>query len=217
MNNWIDRVKERMALLGISREVLAQEMGVTYGAVTHYLTGRSVPPLGQFQKLAEILKTDPAWLHYGKQVISDFLDKKVDKNEKMEFIKHPVPVLSWREAAEFINNKKTEFQEFVPQFYSEQSQWFALRVQGDAMTAHQGNMKTFLEGSIIVVDPHKKPAHGNFIIALLPDAKEVTFKQYVVDNGIQYLKPLNPQYPMVKIDDSTKLCGVVVWCLNSYI
>lgn len=48
---------------------------------------------------------------------------------------------------------------------------------------------------------------------MLPRAKEATFKQYVVDAGIGYLKPLNPQYPMVQINDATHVCGVIVECL----
>jgi len=50
----------------------------------------------------------------------------------------------------------------------------------------------------------------------LPQSKEATFKQYVLDGDIRYLKPLNPQYPLVEIDDSTHVCGVIVGHLNLY-
>jgi SOS-response transcriptional repressor LexA len=219
MNGWVERVKERMKLLELSREALAQELGVTYGAITHYLTGRRIPPLGQFHKLAEVLKTDPAWLHYGKHVMKAS-DTKIVTNEAGESLKHPVPIVNYVEATRFIDDAtilRYEAQEFVPQFYSEHSHWYALRVQGDAMAAPLGNMKTFIEGNIIVIDRQKKVSHGSYVIALLEGAEEVTFKQYVVDSGIAYLKPLNTQYPMVKLDDRARLCGVVVWCLNQFI
>jgi SOS-response transcriptional repressor LexA len=103
----------------------------------------------------------------------------------------------------------------VPYFYIDKPHWYALRIKGDAMTAHLGNNISFREGDIIIIDPGKTPVHGNFIIALLPRAKEVTFKQYVIDGGIRYLKPLNPQYPLVEIDQSTFVCGVVMQHLNN--
>jgi transcriptional regulator with XRE-family HTH domain len=65
MNSWSNRIKERMRALGLTQEMLAKKMGITRGAVAHYLGERRIPPLGQFKKLAAILKTDPAWLHYG--------------------------------------------------------------------------------------------------------------------------------------------------------
>ena len=47
-------------------------------------------------------------------------------------------------------------------------------------------------------------------MALLPRAKEETFKQYVIDGGVQYLKPLNPQYPIVQVDKGTHVFGLVI-------
>src|SRR5690242_7803616 len=65
MNSLATRIKERMKVLGMTQEMLANKMGITRGAVTHYLAARRTPPLSQFKKLAAILKVEPAWLHYG--------------------------------------------------------------------------------------------------------------------------------------------------------
>ena len=75
---------------------------------------------------------------------------------------------------------------------------YALRIKGDAMTANVSLARSFYEGDVIIVDPKMPAKHGSYVIALLPHAKEVTFKQYVIDSGVRYLKPLNPQYPMVE-------------------
>jgi SOS-response transcriptional repressor LexA len=40
--------------------------------------------------------------------------------------------------------------------------------------------------------------------------KEATFKQYVVDGGVAYLKPLNPQYPIAQLDKTTIIYGVIL-------
>jgi SOS-response transcriptional repressor LexA len=209
MSTWATRVKSRMKALDMTQEILARKMGVTRGAITHYLTGRRVPPLSQFQKLAATLKVDPAWLQFG--VVTP--DKKIVG--KKDLTKNLIPILSWEQTAELVDITKigvAEIKEWLPHFYTDQPRWFALRIKGDAMTAPLGHSKSFHEGDIIIVDPEKPAKHGSYVIVLLSRTKEATFKQYVVDGGVRYLKPLNPQYPMTEIDDSTHVCGVVVRC-----
>jgi SOS-response transcriptional repressor LexA len=214
MTTWTTRIKLRMKELGMTQEVLAHKMGVTRGAVTHYLAGRRVPPLRQFQKLAAILKADPAWLQFGTpSERKQNSIKMTTKKEKPEPAQSRIPVLSWEQVSEFIGTTQIagdEIKEYLPNFYTDYPQWYALRIKGDAMTAPLGNSKSFHEGGIIIVDPEKNAAHGSYVIALLPYSKEATFKQYVIDGGVRYLKPLNPQYPITQIDDSTHICGVVV-------
>jgi SOS-response transcriptional repressor LexA len=86
---------------------------------------------------------------------------------------------------------------------------YALRVQGDSMEPK------FPEGVTIIVDPDVKPVHGSFVIALLSDTEQTTFKQFVID-GRRYLKPLNPRYPIMEIDDRVAICGVVKQMIMSF-
>jgi SOS-response transcriptional repressor LexA len=220
MNSWATRIKSRMKEMGITQEMLANKMGMTRGAITHYLAGRRVPPLRQFQKLAAILKADPAWLQFGTHSESK-LNKKIGaKNENKEENKNRIPLLSWEQVSEFIGSTKIAehmVKEYLPRFYADQSRWYALRIKGDAMTSPLGNSRSFHEGDVIIVDPEKNATHGNYVIALLPNSKEATFKQYVIDGGVKYLKPLNPQYPITKIDDSAHICGVVVKSISYFI
>ena len=52
---------------------------------------------------------------------------------------------------------------------------YALRVQADSMEPK------FPEGVIIIVDPDVEPVHGSFVIALITDTDQITFKQFVID------------------------------------
>ncbi len=208
-----------MKELGMTQEMLANKMGITRGAVTHYLAGRRVPPLKQFQKLAAVLKADPAWLQFGTAAEGKHSVKKPEaKNVKSELTKDRLPIVTWEQASQFIGSTKitdNEIKQYLPDFFTDKPHWYALRVKGDTMTTPLGNSRSFHEGDVIIIDPKKNAAHGNYVVAILPRAKEATFKQYVVDGGVRYLKPLNPQYPIVKIEDSTHICGVVVGCLIS--
>jgi SOS-response transcriptional repressor LexA len=207
-NNWADRIKDRMDTLKLTQESLARKMGVTQSAITHYLTGRRVPPLKQFHNLATVLDVSPAWLQFGITSVDTTSATK----------QYPVPIISWQQAIELNNGIRPEDAgEFVPHFYVDQSHWYALRVKGDSMVSTTGYSHTFRAGDIIVIDPDRKPAHEDYVIALLPRLKEATFKQYVIDSGMQYLKPLNPQYPLVEMNESMQIHGVVVSCINSFI
>ena len=218
MNTWARRIKLRMKELDMTQEVLARKMGITRGAITHYLAGRRIPPLKQFQKIATVLKIDPAWLQYGSHEETKHATKKsATKNENTELTQ--IPLLSWERAADFINNEKltsSEIKEFLQNLHTDKPRLYGLRVKGDFMFAPLGYSNSFHEGSIIIIDPDKSTTNGSFVIALLPHSKELTFKQYVVDAGIHYLKPLNPQYPIVKIDERTHIYGVVVASINQF-
>jgi SOS-response transcriptional repressor LexA len=66
---------------------------------------------------------------------------------------------------------------------------------------------SFPEGSIVVVEPELSPLTGDYVIAL-NDSNQTTFKQFVVDAGETYLKPLNARYP-IKPLGTAKIIGVV--------
>jgi SOS-response transcriptional repressor LexA len=204
-----------MQEIGITQEALANEMGITRGAITHYLAGRRVPPLNQFAKLAAILKVQPAWLQFGESKKEAPSYKPSVQKEKARKNAHTLPILTWKDIANLADSTPSDkTKEFLPHFSVDQPNWYGLKVVGDAMTAPSGQNKSFHEGDVIIIDPDKKATHGSFVIALLPRAKEATFKQYVIDGGVLYLKPLNPQYPLIEINKSTTICGVVIASLS---
>lgn len=210
---WVARVKQQMQELNISREKLATEMGVTYGAITHYLTGRRQPPLKQIKNMSLVLKKSPAWLLYGEEtIIKEREDEKLlDPNLKQ------IPLLTWINATKLINGNSDiilNCDKFIPHFLSIQEGWFALSVKDDTMTTQTLTSHNFIEGDIIIINPNIEPQPGNFVIALLLKENELTFKKYIIDNGIKYLKPLNPQYPLLNINDNVLISGVIASRIN---
>lgn len=85
---------------------------------------------------------------------------------------------------------------------------YALRVDGDSMTAQFG--KSYPHGSTIYVDPDKTDgiASGDRVIALLEGSDEVVFKQYVEDGTQRFLRSLNPSWPPTT--GKFKLIGKVI-------
>lgn len=88
---------------------------------------------------------------------------------------------------------------------------FALRVTGDSMTSPIPGDRSFPEGTIIIVDPGRSAGPGDFVIAKDVSTQQATFKRLVSDGGRWFLKPLNPSYPTLEIDDpDIRVIGRVV-------
>ena len=66
------------------------------------------------------------------------------------------------------------------------------------------------DGHLVLVDTGREAKNGSLVVAKLMDANEATFKKLVIDGGKQYLKGLNPAWPLIPIDGNCKIIGVVV-------
>lgn len=87
---------------------------------------------------------------------------------------------------------------------------FALRVEGDSMTSPYPGHESYPHGTFIYVDPDLAHKSGDPVIAKLPSSNAATFKIFIEDAGMQYLKPLNPQHPMIPITEETHIVAVLV-------
>lgn len=79
---------------------------------------------------------------------------------------------------------------------------YALRVRGDSMEP------AYREGMILIVEPEAQAELGNLVIAKNGDG-EAIFKKWVRDGGRDYLKSLNPAYPLIPMDEDYEIIGVV--------
>ena len=160
--------------------------------------------------MAHILKVEPSWLQFGVQ--GSATSKKPVEPRNITPAHHPIPLLTLEQATKYrgLNESQTQkHTDFLANVFADQSHWYALTVQGDSMKS-PNSRRTFNEGDTIIVACHKKPSHGSFVIASINGVKGAVLKEYVIDGSTHYLKPLNPQYPLIKIDSITKIIGVVI-------
>ncbi|VEJ54593.1 LexA family protein [Pragia fontium] len=113
---------------------------------------------------------------------------------------------SWLEAVEPYNENDIDEWPATTENVGDNAFW--LTVTGDSMTAPSG--LSIPEGMIILVDPSVEPKSEKLVVAKLQDENKATFRRYIVESGVHYLKPLNPQYRMVEINENCKIIGVVV-------
>ena len=79
---------------------------------------------------------------------------------------------------------------------------FALRVIGDSMVPE------FQDGHIIIVDPGMPAVSGAYVV--VDYNGETTFRQFVVDGERRYLRPLNEDFPIIDLNGTYTIRGVVV-------
>ncbi|UXD25334.1 Putative cI prophage repressor protein [Yersinia enterocolitica] len=215
-----ERVSERRAALNLSQEELARKSGVSRVAISKAELGLTKNFNGNtLFKIARALLCNPEWLQTGKgnpELLSTS-NANFDVNVKENKNPHPIqsykyPKISWISAGNWSEAVEpysiNEIDDWVTTTKNAGQNAFWLDVKGDSMTSPVG--LTIPEGMSVLVNPDIEPTSGRLVIAKLTDDNEATFKRYVEDAGHKYLKPLNLQYPMIKIDGNCRIIGVVV-------
>jgi len=201
--------------LKVTQYTIADEMGISQGAVGHYINGRialNVPVVTDFARILQVQVSE----------ISPKLAKEVGRyaaafesnvsNLTAYAPGKSYPVLSsvqagcWAEAIEAYSIN--EISEWLESDAHIQGEAFWLKVEGDSMTAPTG--LSVPEGMYVLFDTGKDAINGSMVIAKLVDSNEATFKRLIIDGGQKYLKGLNPAWPMVPINGNCKIIGVAV-------
>ena len=202
-------------LKGISgQSELARALNVSPQTVNNW-EARGVSKQG-LVTAQQSLGCDAVWVETGvgsMEFRSSILRNDSNVSFKQEHVpRGRYPLISWvsagvfSEAVEPYNRDEIETWHETTVASSGNSFW--LEVKGDSMTAPVG--LSIPEGMIILVDPEVPPTNGKLVVARIEGQNEATFKRLVVDAGRAFLKPLNPQYPMLEIADDCKIVGVVV-------
>ena len=208
-----DRIRHIREELELSQEAFGRHMSVSKAAVSQWENGdtKNLRPANLFA-IQNFSGYSAEWIATGAGH-PRLKPKKAPGGAKAELPVASVPLVSWVRAGQW-----NEVVDVYPPGQGEKPVYttrkvgpraYALRVVGDSMENPNGR-PTYPQGSIIIVDPDREPRHGNAVIVRLEDSKEATFKQLIVEGGVQYLQPLNPRYPIMKIGSNASFCGVVV-------
>lgn len=187
-------------------------------AISKWLTGESIPEADSMAVLSSWLEVRREWLEYGvlpKQpnVSSNVHQLRARNESNVLHVTRPfgkVPLISWVQAGAWCEVDVEQHSDAwlsCPVAISDSG--YALKVLGDSMT-NPGPGRSYPAGCIIFVDPEAETKTGDRVIARLPRTNEATFKVLVEDAGRQFLKPINPQYPIIEIREETHICGKVV-------
>lgn len=199
---------------GISEGDLARATGIPQPTIHRILTGESREPRrSNINKILKYFDKTESYLYNNYLQESSHYYGKSNVAPGPE-IKGMIPVVSWVNAGNWIETEeglKIEgIEEWLPCPKPHSDRTFGLRVQGDSMVSPVPGQHTYPPGIVIYVDPEVCPEPGKRVVARINGSMETTFKMLVEDSGKRYLKPLNPQYPMVEIDRNIEFVGVVI-------
>ncbi len=196
------------------KKEIARECGVTPSAVTQWITGDSkgMKPENLFA-LADATGVNAEWLANGTGGMTPEMsgfDANVEPAPgPVRFYEYPE--ISWVQAGtamEAVELSNVDSCEKHPSDAWAGPNGFWLRVKGPSMTSQAGI--SFSEGMVILVAPGFDVESGQYTVAKMIDTNEATFKQLIRDSGKAYLKPLNPSFSTIEMDDTWQIVGLVV-------
>lgn len=200
--------------LGVSQEDLAHHLGVGQSAVNQILNGLNRLNIKTASEIAQFLSVpvDQFSPSLAKEIRS--ISRSIDhyaKEPRSDSV-YEYPLLSWVQAGAFaeIDGQFTErdAKKYICSAKRSVGDAFWLEVHGDSMTAPSGQKPSFPEGMFILVDPEQAAQSGDFCIAVKDGM--ATFKKVIEDGWLTFLKPLNPQYPVIQFDADCRLVGKVI-------
>lgn len=200
-------IRDGRIKLGLSEQAFAEKVGVTRGAVQQWeREGGTAPRRANQKAVADLLGITVAELMSGGEPNV----RELQKGRK-------VPLISWVEAGQLHDISDPyhpgEAEEWINSSESSPgASAFALKVSGSSMTSPDPDAPySFPEGTVLIVDPDRATQPGDFVIAKDVDTQQATFKRLAYDGGRWYLRPLNPQFKTVEIDDpSLRIIGRVI-------
>lgn len=214
-------VRTRGRGVDIQRHLKSVGVDKTTQAISKWLNGDAMAEADSMMALCSWLKVRREWLEYGvppkEQGNGHYVQQMIAGNQNNVSEIHErfgkVPLISWVQAGawcEAISNIEVyDADSWLSCPVPISNQGYALKVHGDSMT-NPGPGRSYPAGCIIFVDPEAETKTGDRVIARIPRTNEATFKILVEDAGRQFLRPINPQYPIIDITEETHICGKVV-------
>ena len=207
------RIRHIREELELSQEAFGRHMGVSKAAVSQWENGdiKNLRP-GNLFAIQNFTGYSAEWIATGAGG-PRLKGRKAGHDTSPGPLVSSLPLISWVQAGRWDDvvdvYRPGEGEKSVYTTRKVGNRAYALRVVGDSMENPNGR-PTYPQGSIIIVEPDREALHGSAVIVRLEDSNQATFKQLVIEGGARYLKPLNPRYPIMKLDRKATLCGVVV-------
>ncbi|MDO9289669.1 MAG: XRE family transcriptional regulator [Thermodesulfovibrionales bacterium] len=187
---------------GLSARAVAKKAGISDVHVSHIEHNRRNPTFDVIMGILKALEVDAKEFLVETGYTNGGKNKKTEKGQA-------IPVISWISAGAW----KTVTDPYEP---GDAEEWiesevkgtniFALKVKGHSMEPE------FIDGEILVVNPHIETKPGDYVIAKNDDNNEATFKQLKRYGGTTILHPLNPKYPDIELKkrNGYRIIGKVV-------
>jgi SOS-response transcriptional repressor LexA len=208
MNTLGSRIAHFRHLAGMSQAALARTCGWgSQSRVGNYEKNTREPSLDDINMMSHALGVSPQALLI-KSVSGNVLNTQQPNTDARYF-----PLISWDAAGIWIDTEilpgACHSHVHIASHEQAGPRGYWLEIAGDSMIAQVG--RGFPAGELILVQPEGfDVVSSKLYIAKLLATGEAMFRQYVRDAGVDYLRPLNPSYKALVMDDAVQLIGRVI-------
>ncbi len=204
-----DDFKSRITLarqaIGLTQGDLAEKVGVVRRQIAAYEAGDSKPREKVLNNLSAALGTTTEWLSSGIGISPDLTSVRRTVTLK------EIPLFNIDDVhnlGAFIINGMvaSRVSNFIVAPHLAPDDAFAVRITGNSMASLDGI--SFPHESIVTFTPKSIAKNNDFILCKFGNM--LVFKQLIIDQGRQYLRSLNPDYPMWETDQDILIYGVAI-------
>lgn len=208
-------IRRRREHLEMGQKALAEVSGLEQGNISRMERGLQDIPHDKIVAVAKALGTTPGRLYLDAETLGlEVAEGGTAYQLTQELGVRHIPLISWVEAGSFAeavdSYARGTGKKMIQTSLKVGRLAYALEVHGNSMNNPRDERRSFPNGTVIIVDPAREIRNGALIVARIEDEAETTFKQYVEDAGRRMLVPLNPQFPVIPIDQPLIYCGTVV-------
>mgnify|MGYP003114114445 CR=1 FL=1 len=199
------RIKSRRIEKNLTQRALGALVGVSATSITYWENAEVEPKNKHLSALSRALDCAPDYILHGATFGGEVSIAPIHSR---------IPLIRWNEVNNFYQGEFMKLDEetvdwlYCPVQCGERT--FATTVNGDSMTSPYPGNKSYPAGIIIFIDPDAPVVSGSRVMAKIEDSDQATFKEYIIDGGKTFLKPINPQYQIESINSDTKIIGVVI-------
>ena len=189
-------LKQLMDKHQLTTASLARITGIGQPVIYRLVSGETDNP--------KIATLSPIARHFNlsiSQLIGD--DTLPNGSSEQELTLQKIPILSWEEVLHWQDNTLST-KKFITTTQAVSVNAYALITKDTTM------QPKFPENTTLLVDPDLQPKNRDYVIVNVGNNEQATFKQLLFDGSDKYLKPLNADFKVTRIDNQPhRFLGVV--------
>lgn len=171
MKKWYELAKARMKERGVTQERLADELGVTQGAVAHWLSGRREPSLSVIGQALQYLGLPK--LEVGSADLPE--ESNVEVGPPITSPIRRIDIVGIAQLGQGGYWINLELAEGFVETYSRDEDAYALRLKGDSMSP------AIRDGWVAVCEPNHRLVPGEYVMVTTTDGQSMV-KELLFEN-----------------------------------
>lgn len=209
MSELCNILKAMMESVDITVTELARQTGVGQPVIHRMASGETDnPKVGSLSPIAKFFN-----INISQLIGDDPLPPELMSGSYNPLYRHwsKVPLLSWEQAIcwpeEFTS---TEIQSYISTESNVSEKAFAVKMEDNTM------FPRYPKGTTLIIEPSIEIKDKDFALIHVTGEDKAQFKQALLDGHELYLKPLNSDFEIKKIDAGRRVLGIMVQSLTEY-